>query len=141
MLPTAGNSVAGVVNFHQQDEQLLVEVVLSGLQPNSVHGFHVHEKGDCSSPDGTSAGGHFNPDSMPHGPQQTAHHAGDMPAVQADAYGNVHANFRLRGVSIGAAPADLVGRSVILHASPDDYKTQPTGNSGARIACGVIKTS
>jgi Cu-Zn family superoxide dismutase len=137
--PTQGNTAAGTVDFQQQGDKVQVNVKLSGLKPNQEHGFHVHEKGDCSSADGMSAGGHFNPTGKPHGAQEAEHHAGDMPAIQSDAGGNATASFTLSGVGIGAGPADLVGHGVIVHAAPDDYKTQPTGNSGARIACGVIK--
>jgi len=112
---------------------------VTGLKPNGEHGFHVHEKGDCSSGDGMSTGGHFNPNGKAHGKPDADDHAGDMPALQSDANGNATANFELKGVSVGSGTTDLVGRGLIVHAAPDDYTTQPTGNSGARIACGVIK--
>jgi len=139
--PTKGNKAAGTVTFQQQGDKVKVEAKLTGLPPNSEHGFHAHEKGDCSSGDGMSTGGHFNPSGKPHGPQDADHHAGDMPGIKADANGNASASFTLSGVTIGSGTSDLVGRGLILHAGPDDYKTQPTGNSGARIACGVIKAS
>jgi len=139
MAPTTGNTAAGTVTFQQQGDRVMVRAKLSGLKPNQEHGFHAHEKGDCSSGDGLSTAGHFNPTGKPHGPQDADHHAGDMPALKADANGNVDATFQLTGVSIGSGVADLVGRGLIVHANPDDYKTQPTGNAGARIACGVIK--
>jgi Cu-Zn family superoxide dismutase len=88
-----------------------------------------------------SAGGHFNPSGHPHGPQNAAHHGGDMPALKADAAGNAQASFQMDGVSIGTGVDGLLGKGVIVHAEPDDYTTQPTGNSGARIACGVIVAS
>ena len=135
---TKGNSVTGRVTFVQEGDGVHVTVSLAGLPPNSEHGFHVHEKGDCSSGDGMSTGGHFNPGGKPHGPQSGEHHAGDMPSLSADSYGNVNASFVLQGVSIGGGGADLVGRGVIVHRDADDFKTQPTGNSGPRIACGVI---
>ncbi len=139
--PTRGNAAAGTVTFEQQGERVLVTAKLSGLKPNQEHGFHAHEKGDCSSGDGMSTGGHFNPTGKPHGTQDAEHHAGDMPALKSDANGNAQASFELKGVTIGSGTADLVGRGLIVHAAPDDYTTQPTGNSGARIACGVIKLS
>ena len=111
---------------------------ISGLKPNGEHGFHVHETGSCASPAGTSAGGHFNPDAQPHGPQAAAHHAGDMPALKADANGVADQKIMLDGPTLADGPKSLVGRAVIVHLQPDDYATQPTGNSGARIACGVI---
>ncbi|MGA0611005.1 superoxide dismutase family protein [Caldimonas sp. KR1-144] len=136
--PTTGNTASGVVDFSQAGGGVAVVAKVSGLKPGQEHGFHVHEKGDCSSGDGMSAGGHFNPDGHPHGPQDAAHHAGDMPSLKADANGNAEARFTLTGVTIGSGATDLVGRGVIVHVQPDDYKTQPTGNAGARIACGVI---
>jgi Cu-Zn family superoxide dismutase len=135
---TKGNSVTGRVTFMQQSDGVHVSASVSGLAPNTEHGFHVHEKGDCSSGDGMGAGGHFNPDGKPHGPQSADHHAGDMPSLVSDSYGNANASFVLHGVSIGAGGADLVGRGIIVHRDPDDFKTQPTGNSGPRLACGVI---
>ena len=137
--PTKGNTAAGTVTFQQKGDRVMVTANVTGLPPNSEHGFHAHEKGDCSSGDGMSTGGHFNPNGKPHGPQSADHHAGDMPGLKADANGNAQASFELTGVTIGTGAADLVGRGLIVHAGPDDFKTQPTGNSGARVACGVIK--
>lgn len=139
--PTKGNTAAGTVTFQQDGDRVLVTAKVTGLTPNSEHGFHAHEKGDCSSGDGMSTAGHFNPDGKPHGPQAADHHAGDMPALKADANGVAQASFELTGVTIGSGTMNLVGRGLIVHASPDDFKTQPTGNSGARIACGVITLS
>jgi len=138
LTPTQGNDVRGLVVFHQMDGHLMVHAKISGLRPNGEHGFHVHEIGSCASTDGTSAGGHFNPDAKPHGPQTAAHHAGDLPALKADANGVADQKFMLTGPTVTAGPASVVGRSVVVHALPDDYATQPTGNSGARMACGVI---
>jgi Cu-Zn family superoxide dismutase len=136
--PTRGNSAAGSVRFTQQGDGVRVVADVTGLKPGQEHGFHIHEKGDCSSGDGLSTGGHFNPAGKPHGPQDGEHHAGDMPALAADSTGHAKANFTLHGVSIGSGPNDIVGKGLIVHTSPDDYRTQPTGNAGARIACGVI---
>ena len=138
LTPTQGNDVRGLVMFHQMDGQLMVHAKISGLKALGEHGFHVHETGSCASTDGTSAGGHFNPDAKPHGPQHAAHHAGDLPALKADANGVADQKFMLTGPTVTAGPASVVGRAVVVHALPDDYATQPTGNSGARIACGVI---
>lgn len=138
LTPTQGQSVQGLVTFHQMGDHVMVHARVSGLKPGAEHGFHVHEKGDCASVDGTSAGGHFNPDGKPHGPQSSAHHAGDMPALKADASGVAEQKFMLMGPTVGAGAASVVGRALIVHAGPDDYATQPTGNSGARIGCGVI---
>lgn len=136
---TRGSSTAGMAVFHQQGDHVMMHVRVEGLKPGAEHGFHVHEKGDCSSGDGMSTGGHFNPLGKPHGAHDSAErHAGDLPSLKADAAGRVDVRLRLGGVTIGSEPTDIVGRGLIVHAQPDDYRTQPTGNAGARIACGVI---
>ena len=138
LAPTAGNSTAGTVTFTRDGDRVRVVAQVSGLAAGA-HGFHVHEKGDCSAPDATSAGGHFNPGSQPHGnPAVGAHHAGDMPLLVADASGNATLDVTLSGIALGGGANDIVGRSVVVHKDPDDFKSQPAGNSGARIACGVI---
>ena len=86
-----------------------------------------------------STGGHFNPTGKPHGAHSSAErHAGDLPSLKADAQGRVDVKLHLMGVTIGTGATDIVGKGLIVHAMPDDYTTQPTGNSGARIACAVI---
>jgi len=136
---SAGNNIAGNVVFAQEGRKLFVIAEVTGLKPGP-HGFHVHEKGDCSAPDFSSAGGHFNPDSQPHGdPTAGAHHAGDMPLLVADASGKATARAELRSMSIGGGASDVVGKAVVVHADADDFRSQPAGNSGARVACGVIK--
>lgn len=135
---TRGNSVTGTVSFQQDGERTLVSAKVEGLKPGQEHGFHIHEKGDCSSGDGMSTGGHFNPGGKAHGAPDAEHHAGDLPALKADAQGRADVKFVLSGVTIGSGAADIVGKGLIVHAMPDDYRTQPTGNSGARIACAVI---
>ena len=137
--PTRGNTATGPVWFIADGADVRVRGRVSGLTPNQEHGFHVHEKGDCSSGDGMSSGGHYNPTAKPHGPPSGEHHAGDQPALKADAAGNATIDARLRGISGG--PTEFAGKALIVHASPDDYTTQPTGNSGARIACGVISAT
>jgi Cu-Zn family superoxide dismutase len=139
--PTKGNTASGTVWFTQAGPEVLVRGRVSGLKPNQEHGFHVHEKGDCSSGDGMSSGGHLNPDGKPHGPQNAAHHVGDLPALKADASGTAQFQARVAGTVLGTGAADLAGKALIVHAAPDDYTTQPTGNSGARIACGLISTT
>ena len=139
--PTRANSAAGTVWFTQEGAQVLVRGRVSGLAPNKEHGFHIHEKGDCSSGDGMSSGGHLNPDGKPHGPQDREHHAGDLPALKADADGNAVVRVRVAGSALGSSAGAFAGKALIVHVSPDDYATQPTGNSGARIACGVISTT
>ena len=120
---------------------MLVVARVSGLSPGG-HGFHIHEKGDCSSGDGMSAGGHFNPLGKPHGhPSRADHHAGDMPMLMADSYGDANLTTELDDITVGSGAGDVVGKAVIVHKDPDDFTTQPTGNSGARVACGVIRKS
>jgi superoxide dismutase, Cu-Zn family len=140
--PTKGNSVKGTVTFQQVGDRVRVTADLSGLKPNGEHGFHVHEKGDCSSGDGMSAGGHFNPMGKPHAqPTTTDRHAGDMPMLVADAAGNATLTAELDVIRVGSGATDIVGKGLIVHKDPDDFRTQPTGNSGARVACGVIRRS
>ena len=137
----SGSQVGGTIFFSQQSSGLRVVARVGGLKPNQEHGFHVHETGDCSAPDAMSAGGHFNPTGQPHGPQSMAHHGGDMPSLKADAAGNAEVTFTMDGATLAGATDGVIGKAVIVHAQPDDYKTQPTGNSGGRIACGVIATA
>jgi len=136
---TTGNTATGTVSFTKSGNKVLVTGEIRGLKPNAEHGFHVHEKGDCSSGDGLSAGGHFNPDGKPHGHHaDMAHHAGDLPSLKADASGVAKFSFETTSIAVGSGPADVTGRGLIVHRDPDDYKTQPTGNAGPRLACAVI---
>jgi superoxide dismutase, Cu-Zn family len=139
--PTAGNAASGTVQFAQRGAKVLVSGEVRGLTPGALHGFHIHDKGDCSAPDATSAGGHFNPDGKLHGDaHHQPHHAGDLPPLVADASGVAKINYEADAISVGGGAAnDVVGRGLIVHRDPDDFRTQPTGNSGARIACGVIR--
>jgi Cu-Zn family superoxide dismutase len=140
--PTRGNTTAGTVRFTEHNGRVMVVGEVRGLKPNGEHGFHVHEKGDCSSGDGNSAGGHFNPQGQPHGRHDAAaHHVGDLPSLRADASGVARFNFESRSIAVGTGAGDIVGRGLIVHANPDDYTTQPTGNAGARLACAVIVRS
>jgi Cu-Zn family superoxide dismutase len=137
--PTKGNETSGVVHFTHAGDSVKVVADVEGLPPNSKHGFHIHEFGDCSSPDGASAGGHFAGSGKQHG-MPTANlperHAGDIGNLEADASGKAHLEITLSGVSINGENA-ILGRGVIVHAKIDDG-SQPTGNAGGRIACGVI---
>ena len=136
----SGSNVKGTVNFVSRGHDVLVNAKFSGLKPNAEHGFHVHEKGDCSAPDATSAGGHFNPDTKTHGmPGSGVSHAGDMPNIKSDANGNAVYSARLSGFAINNGSNGILGRAVVVHRDPDDYKSQPAGNSGPRVACGLIK--
>jgi Cu-Zn family superoxide dismutase len=125
------SAVRGIVSFKQDGDKVVVYVDATGIVPGD-HGFHIHEVGDCSAPDASSAKGHFNPSGGGHG-----HHAGDMPNMTADGFGTVRITFVIDTLTL-TGPNSIIGRSVILHADPDDYRSQPAGNSGKRIACGVI---
>lgn len=138
----SGSYVTGEVNFNERGDRLLVSVNVSGLKPNSEHGFHVHEKGDCSAADATSAGSHFNPDGHPHGHHsQVQRHAGDLKNLTADSKGGAVASFEVTGLHLDEGKHGILNRAVVIHANPDDYTSQPAGNSGGRIACGVIRKS
>jgi len=139
--PTKGNTANGTVTFTQRGDKVQVNARVAGLTPGG-HGFHIHEKGDCSSGDGMSSGGHFNPRGKPHAVHTTPdRHTGDMPMLVADASGNATLVIELDVMTIGSGETDIVGRGLIVHKDPDDFATQPTGNSGARVACGVITRS
>ncbi|AWH23755.1 superoxide dismutase family protein [Stenotrophomonas sp. YAU14D1_LEIMI4_1] len=142
LAPTQGNETKGSVTFKVVDGKVHVSGQISGLKPGSEHGFHIHEKGDCSAPDGMSAGGHFNPGKQDHGSVAAApHHGGDMPNIKADDKGVATIDGPVSSnVNIGKGDDfDIIGRGLIVHADADDYKTQPTGNAGARLACAVIQ--
>lgn len=135
--PTNGNTVTGVVIFTLTDNGIKVVADLHGLSKGK-HGFHIHECGDCSSGDGSSAGGHFNPDKKSHGaPMDLVRHEGDLGNVDADDSGNAHLEYIDKMISF-EGDHSIIGRSIIVHKIEDDFKTQPTGNAGARVACGVI---
>jgi superoxide dismutase, Cu-Zn family len=136
--PTKGNKAIGEISFEQVGNKVRVVAQVVRLPANGEFGFHIHEKGDCSSGDGMSAGGHFNPYGKPHG-QGAERHAGDLPNLKSDAKGRARLSVEMDIVTLKPGPANIIGRSVIVHAQPDDYRTQPTGNAGARLACGVIK--
>ena len=137
--PTRGNTTAGTVQFAQTGDVVKVSGTITGLKPGAEHGFHIHEKGDCSSGDGMSTGGHFNPTAKPHGAHGAAeHHTGDLPSLKADKYGVAAFSFVSKSISVGGPTTDIVGKGLIVHRDPDDYQTQPTGNAGPRLACAVI---
>lgn len=139
---TKGNTVFGTVQFSKSGNKVLVAGEVQGLKPGAVHGFHVHEKGDCSSGDGVSAGGHFNPTTKAHGSHDhSEHHAGDLPSLVADASGKAKFSFETDSITVGSGVTDVIGRGLIVHRDPDDFKTQPTGNSGPRVACAVVTKS
>ena len=134
------STATGKVTFTQSRGKVKMKVVVEGLTPGS-HAIHLHEKGDCSAPDATSAGGHWNPSSENHG--KWGHypfHHGDLGNLVADAKGKAEMSIATDLWTIGdGKPSDVVGRSVIVHAKEDDFTTQPTGNAGGRVACGVIQ--
>jgi superoxide dismutase, Cu-Zn family len=138
--PTKGNKTIGEADFEQVGNKVRIVIFVQGLKPGQEHGLHIHEKGDCSSGDGMSAGGHFNPHGKPHGnPSSSERHAGDLPSLKANKQGRANVKVEVDGLTVAPGPASVIGRAVIVHADPDDYKTQPTGNAGARLACGVIR--
>lgn len=140
LAPASSSHVSGRLSFVATNQGVHITGRISGLQPDSTHGFHIHANGDCGAPDASSAGGHFNPTQQPHGrPQSGSHHAGDIPNQQANADGVATVDTVVKGIELGTGSnTDVLGRAVIVHAQPDDYTSQPSGNSGARIACGVI---
>ena len=132
----SNKNVMGDASFNQADNGVKVVANLSGLSPGK-HGFHIHESGDLSDPQLKSAGAHYNPTHMRHGGPDTAeHHAGDLGNITADAQGNAHMEMTMKNVSLD----ELIGKSVIVHAGVDDLKTDPAGNSGGRVAGGVIQS-
>ncbi len=135
--PTEGNAVKGAISFVAEKKGVRVTGQIEGLAPGK-HGFHVHEFGDCSAPDGASAGGHFNPAGMPHGgPGSEKHHIGDLGNIEAPETGPARYEAVIDFLTLDG-PDSIVGRSVIIHAGTDDLTSQPAGGAGARVACGVI---
>lgn len=137
----SGSHVAGTLTVSAMHDGVHVRGLVSGLKPNGVHAFHIHEKGDCSATDASSAGGHFNPTGQLHGRADHGdHHLGDQDNLQADSTGQAMIDAHFGGVSLGRAAAnDVLGKAIVIHADPDDYASQPAGNAGKRIACGVIR--
>ena len=141
LAPTKGNQVSGTVSFMQRGSAVLVEAKVTGLSPG-LHGFHIHERGNCTAPDASSAGGHFNPGNMAHGgPTGTLRHGGDLGNLEANSSGVATYKAEVTGISLGTGDDSIIGRAVIVHEKGDDLATQPTGNSGARVACGLISKS
>ena len=135
--PTKGNNVEGVVTFTNSGGETKVVADITGLAPGK-HGFHIHEFGDCSSPDGTAAGSHFNPTKAPHaGHDATSRHVGDLGNIEADNSGKAHLEVTDKMMTMSGANS-IIGRGLIVHEKADDLKTQPTGDAGGRLACGVI---
>ena len=135
--PASGSQVQGTVTFTKTGDEMKVVADLTGLAPGK-HGFHVHEFGDCSSPDAKSAGGHFNPTNAPHaGHDAEMRHVGDLGNIEADASGKAHLELTDQKMTFSGENC-VLGRSVIVHEKADDLHTQPTGDAGGRVGCGVI---
>ena len=141
LAPASASLVSGKLAITAIDGGVRIEGELGGLGRGGVHAIHVHERGDCSAADGSSAGGHYNPAASAHGRAGTpVHHLGDMDNLTANARGVARVDLQLMGVTLGSgASNDILGRALVVHAGPDDYSSQPAGNSGARVACGVIE--
>lgn len=139
--PTEGNNVNGMVAIIQPDASDTVRITgkIVHLTPGA-HGFHIHENGDCTTPDASSAGEHFNPDGMSHGDRSASvRHVGDMGNIVADAEGTATFDFMDMQAMFNGANS-VIGKAFIVHSLPDDLMTQPSGNAGQRLACGVITT-
>lgn len=133
----SGSSVAGTVTFTKSSEGVNVLAEISGLKPGQ-HGFHVHEFGDCSAKDATSAGGHYNPTNDPHaGHDAEKRHIGDLGNIEADASGKARLELKDKVLKLSGENS-IIGYAVIVHEKADDLKTQPTGDAGGRVACGVV---
>jgi len=136
--PTAGSKCHGAVRFTQEGDSVKVVADIEGLNPGQKHAFHIHQFGDCTSSDGMSAGGHYNPESHQHAlPDKETRHAGDLGNLTADNEGKAHYEITVKNITIAGMKNPVIGRGVIVHAKVDDG-SQPVGNAGGRIACGVI---
>ena len=139
LAPASKSKVSGTIMFKEVDGGVEVTATVEGLKAGD-HAYHVHEKGDCSAPDGASAGGHFNPNNHKHGaPEAEERHEGDFGNLTAGKDGKATKTFVMSGITIADGPTSIVGKGFIVHEKKDDFKTQPTGNAGGRIACGVIE--
>ena len=139
LAPTDGNVASGIINFSKDGDIMQIDIRVDNLEPNSTHGIHIHSIGDCRAPDASSAGGHFNPHGSSHGGVQSEpRHIGDLGNIQADASGTAIASIQVTGLSLGKGVDNIIGRAVIVHADADDMSSQPSGNAGPRIACGLI---
>lgn len=138
--PASGSLVSGKLSALPIAGGVRITGEIGGLARGSTHAIHIHEKGDCSAADATSAGGHFNPAQQPHGRVGSGpHHGGDMDNIVADGNGVAQVDVQALGVSLGGGATNIGGRAIVVHAMPDDYTSQPAGNAGARVACGVIQ--
>jgi Cu-Zn family superoxide dismutase len=135
--PTEGNQVNGKVTFTKTSKGVKVVADIQGLEPGK-HGFHIHEFGDCTAADATSAGGHYNPTDQPHAaPTDNKRHVGDLGNIEAKSNGSAHLETVDKVLSLKGSHS-IIGRAVVVHAGEDDLKSQPTGDAGGRLACGVV---
>ncbi|MHC1654684.1 superoxide dismutase family protein [Stenotrophomonas maltophilia] len=141
LAPASASIVSGRLVLKTESGGVHLTGLVGGLQPMQQAGFHIHERGDCSAVDASSAGNHFNPGGAAHGRAGTGqHHLGDIDNLRADAQGRANVDIHLKGVTLGGGAAtDIAGRALVVHANADDYRSQPAGNAGVRIACGVIR--
>lgn len=136
--PTQGHDARGTVRFSSDRSGVRIVADLTGLTPGK-HGIHLHENGDCSAPDASSAGGHFNPTGQPHAsPDSEKRHLGDLGNLTADANGRAQFDYVDSHLSL-SGPNGIIGCSVVVHAGRDDLTSQPSGDSGPRVACGAIE--
>ena len=138
--PTSGSNVTGTATFNQTGDQISLLVEINNVSPG-LHAVHIHEFGDCSSPDGKSAGGHWNPTGVAHGVWgEGEFHLGDIGNINVgeDGTGSIKLTTSLWEIGTGSN-VDVVGRGIIIHAGADDFTSQPSGNAGARIGCGAIQ--
>jgi Cu-Zn family superoxide dismutase len=138
--PLGDSGVEGSAIFVLEDGKITLQLDVSGMPPGP-HAVHLHEHGDCSAPDGSSAGAHWNPSDEAHGRWGAeAHHLGDIGNIEIAPDGRGSYALTTDRWEMGTGSAnDIVGRSVIIHAAPDDFATQPTGAAGGRIGCGVVQ--
>lgn len=139
ILPTEGQTVGGLIKLTRRDRMVAIQGTVTGLEPGA-HGFHIHANGDCSAPDASSAGDHFEPADDPHGSPEDlpdSHHIGDLGNITAGENGEAEVNVTDTEIEL-TGPNSVIGKAFIVHAGQDDFETQPSGNAGARIGCGVI---
>ncbi|HEY1252818.1 MAG TPA: superoxide dismutase family protein [Thermoanaerobaculia bacterium] len=136
----SGSKVTGKAVFTELPAGgVKAEIWIENAAPGT-HGLHIHEKGDCSAADGTSAGGHFNAEGNPHAaPADAKHHNGDFGNIEIGADGKGHLEITSKNLTVKPGPDSVVGKAVVFHEKADDLKTQPTGNAGGRFGCGVIQ--
>lgn len=142
IMPTSGNEARGAVRLSGTNGSVQIAGSITGLTPGE-HGFHIHENGDCSAPDATSAGDHFNPHDAPHGSPQDpgdARHVGDLGNITANEQGEAEFNIEDTEIKL-SGPDSAIGKAFVVHAAKDDLKSQPSGNAGARVGCGEIVES